>query len=241
MSRIRSPFASLLLISVATAAMAAAAAVQKPALAPKHVETRPAGTMDAPESRLEGEAAMQDAAAAAVVAALTEQFGPRTVTVKLDSAEVGIASIRDRVISGHGRVQIGSGEEWLAFRFRTLYDTLDGSAAYPQVTLSGSGAERKLPTDPSLVAELDTRVAAELKREFAGQRARFRPERVDTMQTAGRYQRISAMGTVDFGPEGTTPATVDALYDTRTRQWLRVRYELGPGMLLDASTRVAGN
>jgi hypothetical protein len=242
MSRIRSRFTSALLISAATCAMGAVASVQQPVASPKHVETRPAAAIGKPESRVEGNAVLQDAAGAAVVAAIKEQFGKRTVTVKLDSAEVEIASIRDRVVSGRGRVQIGEGEEWIAFRYRTLYDTLEGSAGYPQVTLAAGGtAERQVPTDPTLVRELDARLATELGREFAAQSARMRLDRVSTLQSGSRYQRVAATGVVDFGPEGMTPAVVDALYDVRARAWIRVNYELGPAATFEASERLAGN
>jgi hypothetical protein len=242
MSRNRSRFASLLLMSAATCAMGAVAAVQKPVSLPKHVETRPASAIGQPESRVEGNAVLQDAAGAAVVAAIKEQFGKRTITVKLDSADVAIASIRDRIVSGRGRVQIGEGEEWLAFRYRTLYDTLEGSAGYPQVTLaSGGSAERQVPTDPALVRKLDARLAAELGREFAGQPARMTLDHVSTMQAGNRYQRVAATGVVDFGPEGITPAAVDAVYDAREGTLIRVNYELGPTATFEPSEAFAGN
>lgn len=102
--------------------MGTVAAVQKAPAGPRHVETRPAAAAGKPESRAEGEEALQNAVAAAVVAAMTEQFANRVISVKLDSAEIEIASLRDRVVSGVGRLQIGLDEDWIGFRYRTLYD-----------------------------------------------------------------------------------------------------------------------
>ena len=236
----RSPIASVLLIAVATCAMGTVAAVQQP-VAPKHVETRPATSAGKPESRVEGDETLHDAVAAVVVAAMTEQFANRTISVKLDSADVQIASIRDRVVSGQGRVQIGAGEEWIGFRYRTLYDTLYGSAGYPQVTLGGgANGERIVPNDATLVQELDGKVAAELDKEFDGQPVRLQLDEITTLETGQRYLRIDAQGIADFGREGSTPARVDALYDRKDKSWLRVNYELGPAVGLRIGESVAG-
>jgi hypothetical protein len=240
MPRTRSPIARILLIAVATCAMGTVAAVQQPAT-PKHVETRPAASAGKPESRVEGDETLQNAVAAVVVAAMTEQFGNRTISVKLDSADVQIASLRDRVVSGRGRVQIGAGEDWIGFRYRTLYDTLHGSAGYPQVTLGGGASnERVVPNDATLVQELDARVAAELDREFDGQPVRLQLDEITTLEASTRYLRIDAQGIADFGREGSTSARVDALYDRKEKSWLRVNYELGPAVGLDTGVSIAG-
>lgn len=240
MPRTRSPIASVLLIAVATCAMGTVAAVQQP-VAPKHVETRPAASAGKPESRVEGDETLQNAVAAVVVAAMTEQFANRTISVKLDSADVQIASLRDRVVSGQGRVQIGTGEEWIGFRYRTLYDTLYGSAGYPQVTLGGgANGERMVPNDATLVQELDGKVAAELDKEFDGQPVRLQLDEITTLETGKRYLRIDAQGIADFGREGSTPARVDALYDRKEKSWLRVNYELGPAVGVRSGDIVAG-
>ncbi len=229
MPRNRSADASVLILAAVACAMGTVAAVQQTG-APSHIQTQPAAADGRPESRAEGREALQNAAAAAVVAALSGQFGDkRTITVKIDSTEIQIASIRDRVVSGHGRMQIGAGEDWIGFRYRTLYDTLEGSASYPRVTLGGgSGDERLVPNDAALVQSLDIRLAAELRKEFANQPVRLKLGEVSTHETSARYLRIEAQGVADFGREGSTPAQVDALYDRRDNTWLRVDYELGP-------------
>lgn len=237
----RSSCAGVLLIAIVTFAMGTVAAVQKAPAGPRHVETRPASAADKPESRAEGEEALQNAVAAVVVAAMTEQFANRVISVKLDSAEIEIASLRDRVVSGVGRLQIGFDEDWIGFRYRTLYDTFDGSAGYPQVTLGGHAAgERSIPNDSTLVRDLDLKVVDEMTKEFGGQPVRLQLDTVTTLAAGRRYLRIDAQGIADFGREGGTPAHVDALYDRREKTWLRISYELGPSVGLNSGDHVAG-
>jgi hypothetical protein len=233
MSRQRSSLASIALIAAVTCAMGTVAAVQQPGAPGGHIETRPAAAEGRPESRAEGMEALHNATAAAVVAVLSEQFGGRTIAVKLDSTDVQLASLRDRVVSGQGRVQIGAGEDWIGFHYRTLYDTLEGSAGHPRVTLGGGPAgERQVANDANLVKSLDARLATELRKEFASQPVRLKLGEVSSMEMGARYLRIDAQGIADFGRDGSTPARVDALYDLRDNIWLRVDYELGPAVSL---------
>ncbi|GAA4865752.1 hypothetical protein [Luteimonas vadosa] len=244
MPRTRSPIASVLLIAIVTCAMGSVAAVQQPrAEAPKHIEAKPTRALGQPESRAEGDETLQNAVASAVVGVLTEQFGGRRIAVKLDSTEAEIASIRDRVVSGEGRVQIGSDQEWIGFRYRTLYDTQEGSAGFPQVTLGGTRAtaERTVPNDSGLVRELDRQVAAQLGREFVGQSVALKIDEVTTHETGKRYLRFDGAGLANFGREGSTPARIDALYDRAEKAWLRVNYELGPAAVLQDEHSIAGN
>lgn len=243
MSRRRSPIATVLLIAVATCAMGSVAGVQQPLpVAPEHVETSPSRAVGQPQSRAEGDDVLQSAVASAVVGALSEQFGGRRIAVKLDSTETEIASIRDRVVSGQGRVQIGADEDWIGFRYRTLYDTLEASAAYPQVTLGAGDSidERIVPNDSALVRQLDERVAAQLSREFVGQSVHLKIDEVTTLETGKRYLRFDGMGIANFGHEGNTPAQVDALYDRSEQAWLRVNYELGPAAAIQDDVNIAG-
>lgn len=211
------------------------------------VQTTPAGRAAAPMSRAEGNEALNNAVASVVVAALSEQFDGRTVSVKLDRTEVAMSSLRDRVVTGEGRMRIGSeDEEWIGFHYRTLYDTQLANAAYPQITLGGQGDDgRVLPNDARLVSQLDERVVRQLDREFAGQPVRLQLDQIQTIEAGARYLRIDAVGLADFGREGTTSAQVDALYDRVDGTWVRVNYELGPAAVIDPvavdpTERVAG-
>lgn len=241
MSRRHASIANVLLIAFATFAMGSVAAVQQP-VQPEHVETSPSRAVGQPESRAEGDEVLQSAVASAVVGALSEQFGGRRIAVKLDSTETEIASIRDRIVSGEGRVQIGAGEEWIGFRYRTLYDTLESSAAFPQVTLGGGNSmnERVIPNDSKLVRQLDERTTAQLDREFVGQSVHLKIEKVTTHETGKRYLRFEGRGIANFGSEGNTPAQVDALYDRSEKTWLRINYELGPAAAIRDDENIAG-
>jgi hypothetical protein len=139
-------------------------------------------------------------------------------------------------------VQIGAGEEWIGFRYRTLYDTQHGSAGFPQVTLGSTEAtsERVIPNDSALVRQLDEQVAAQLGREFVGQSVALKIDEVTTHETGERYLRIDGSGLANFGREGNTPARIDALYDRAEQAWLRINYELGPAAVLQDDDSVAG-
>lgn len=234
MRRLRHPVALLL----ATVAFGSTAATQTP-----HAPSQPRATPphSAPsKSPARHDEALHNAVAAVVVAALTEQFDDRMIAVQLDSADVQIVSIRDRVVSGEGRMRIGADDgDWIGFRYRTLYDTLYASAGYPELTLGGSDGERVVPNDSALVQELDARVVAALDKEFQGQPVRLQLDRINTLEAGKRFLRIDASGIADFGREGSTPARVDALYDRHENAWLRVNYELGPAASLRTDDAVA--
>jgi hypothetical protein len=173
---------------------------------------------------------MSGAVAGVLVAALTEQFDGRSVSIMLDQVSAEPASIRDSTVIGQGRARIGGDEEWIGFRFSTLYDTAFNSAAWPEITLGGvTSEERDMPNDPMLVRQLDERVVERLGQEFAEQTVRLQLDRISTVEAGSHYLRIDASGIADFGPEGTSSARIEALYDLRDRAWLRVDYELGPG------------
>src|SRR5690606_31250825 len=70
----------------------------------------------------------------------------------------------------------------------------------------------------------------QLGQEFAEQTVRLQLDRISTVEAGSHYLRIDAAGIADFGPEGTSSARIEALYDLRERAWLRVDYELGPGV-----------
>lgn len=174
---------------------------------------------------------MDGAVAGVLIAALAEQFGGRSVSIMLDKVSVQQASIRDNTVSGQGRARIDGDEEWIGFRFSTLYDTAFNSAAWPEITLGGvTSQERDMPNDPMLVRQLDERVVQRLGQEFAEQAVRLQLDRISTVEAGSHYLRIDASGIADFGPEGTSSARIEALYDLRDRAWLRVDYELGPGV-----------
>lgn len=184
--------------------------------------------VDDAESRIQGDQAMDAAVAAAVIGAVATEFGERKVEVTLDDVAVAPASIRDRTVSGEGRLRIGGDPEWIAFQFEVLYDTVNASAGVPALRLGDAhpGTDT-IPLESPLAAELDARVNAELSSEFASQQVELVTTRVTAAEAGSRFLRIEATGTAEFAGEGTTPAQVRALYDRTADEWVRVRYELG--------------
>jgi hypothetical protein len=175
-----------------------------------------------------GDEGLDNAVAAVVVAALSEQLGTPAIAVQLDSLDVAIASVRDRTVSGLGRLRVGDDPEWIGFRYSTVYDTTFQSAGYPRLTIGGvSAGEREVPNDATLVSQLEERVTVELDRQFAGTSARLQLSDISTVQGGRRLLRISAQGIADFGRNGHTPVRIEALYDQIADAWQRVNYELG--------------
>jgi len=193
-----------------------------------------------PESRVEGNEAMNGAVAAAVIGAVFEQFGEKQVEVKLDSVSVQPASLRDRNVSGEGRIRLGDDSTWIPFNYATLYDTTTTSVSYPRLVL-GSADARSAPADAALTKSLWARADAGLRSEFSNQPLSLSLSRVTTRGAGSRYQHVQALGDVDFGKEGSTMARVDGLYDTKTHKWLRVAYELGDDANAAAGSRVVAS
>src|SRR5690606_17959961 len=175
-----------------------------------------------------GDEALDNAVAAVVVAALAEQMDTPSIAVAIESFDVAIASVRDRTVSGQGRMRLGDDVDWIGFRFSTLYDTTFASAGYPRILIGGVAAgEREVPNDSALVRQLEERVAVELDRQFIGTSARLQLDDISTVQGGRRLLRINAQGVADFGRNGNTPVRMEALYDQVANAWQRVDYELG--------------
>lgn len=215
-------FALLTSAVIAIAAMGAQSVSADPpvAIQAQSLETRP-------ESRMEGDEAMDGAVAAAVIGAVAKQFGEHDVAVKLDKVAVDPASVRDRTVSGDGRLQLGGNLEWIPFQFSALYDTVGTTVSYPRLKIGGATNGQQIASNSKIAVALSSKLGAALRAEFPQQTVELVMERVTTMAVGQRYLQVNGMGTADFGVEGTTAAQVDALYDRRTGQWRRVDYELG--------------
>jgi hypothetical protein len=181
----------------------------------------------APQSRAEGNQAVDDATAAALIGAISGQFDERNIAVKLDKVDIEPAGIIQRDISGHGRLLIGKDAEWIPFDFKALYDTEQATVGYPDLTLGGSEPGHAVAVGSALGRALRSQVDQRLRSEFASQPSQFAVDSIQSVSAGARYVRIDAIGTADFGAEGKTSAGVHALYDPRTQQWLRLTYELG--------------
>ena len=175
-----------------------------------------------------GDEALDNAVAAVVVAALAEQMNTQAIAVNIDSFDVRISNVRDRVVSGVGRMRVGDDADWIGFRYSTVYDTTFRSAGYPELTIGGvSAGEREVPNDAMLVRQLEDRVAAELDKQFGDRTSRLQLDRISTVEGGKRLLRISAQGIADFGINGSTPVRIEALFDQVANAWQRVNYELG--------------
>jgi hypothetical protein len=182
-----------------------------------------------PETRAEGREAIDAAVAAAIVGAISSQFGERKVQVKLDHVSTTPNSLVEADVLGDGRLSLGDAEDgdWLPFRFAALYDTSTATASAPRLVIGGSAPGRTVPADSAIAVELRRQVQARLQGEFRRQPVRFSLDSVDALEMGRRYSRIDARGTVDFDQEGRVPADVHALYDRRGNAWLQLSYELG--------------
>lgn len=209
MNRLLAPFLAVLLIGTAPSTFAA-----KPAVDVRTLEARERETLDG-------------VVAAALVGALSEQLGGRAVKIRLGQIDVRVSSLRDRVVSGQGELQIDGAPEWLGFRFSTLYDSLYESAGYPELSIGVAGpGGRQVPNDSGLIREAEERVIAQLTKEFGYQKVWLQLDRIATVESGHRYLRIDASGTADFGRDGAAPARIEALYDREQKVWLRVAYVL---------------
>lgn len=189
----------------------------------------PAGSAAAAQAT-SGDEAMDNAVAAVVVAALAEQLSTADIAVNIDSFDVAIASVRDRTVSGLGRLRVGDDSDWIGFRYSTTYDTTFSSAGYPQIVIGGvSAGEREVPNDSTLVQELEDRVGRELDAQFGERAARLQLDSIRTVEGGQRLLRVSAQGLADFGRNGSTPVRIEGLYDRIAGAWQRVNYELGSG------------
>lgn len=218
--------ASLVLSCMLAAVWPVSASTQRSA--PASGATAPVrGTTAAGE---QPEQSLQDAVASVVVVALTDQFDGRTISVEIDDYNVAIASARERLVTGRGRVELGGqGKNAVSFTYRALYDVVDAHAGYPAITVNGvaGGGERLVPNDARLIGQLDDRVADALSGELGGKQVWLQLDRIESYESGGRYVRINASGLADFGVDGSTPAQVEALYDLHDDVWLRVNYVLG--------------
>lgn len=186
-----------------------------------------AHALQTPESRGEGGQALDSAVAASLIGAISSQFGEHKVEVTLDDVSVGPLSLRDRDVTGHGRLRIGDDPEWIPVAFQALYDTETTAVSVPALVLGSETAGEPIALESDIARGLDHQVNAALNAEFAQQPVHLSIERVAAAATNTRFVQVTALGTADFSEEGSTPAQVRALYDRDTGKWLRVDYELG--------------
>lgn len=187
----------------------------------------------------------RSAAAAVLVATLSERFDDPMLEVRLDEAVVESTGPRDQVVHGSGGLRFDGGDDdgWLAFRYRSRYDPLFGTAGYPEITLGGEGeaeGERFVPNDARLMAELEHLVAEEFESWPGAGRVFLQFDDISSLQSGNRFLQIEASGIVDFGTGGSTAARIEALYDLHERTWREIGHELAPNITTQHDATAAG-
>src|SRR5690606_8896839 len=108
-----------------------------------------------------------------------------------------------------------------------LYDLETGRATTTALQMQAP-RDLAFEVDPEVAAALKAEATRRLRAEFASQPASIELADVQS-RSAGDLMALVAGGSAHFGAEGSTQATVRALYDPRSGQWLRLDYELGDG------------
>lgn len=186
----------------------------------------------------------QGAVAAVLVATLGERFADPRLEIRLGAAAVEPAEPGGQVVSGLGQLRFEGGDDWLAFRYRTRYEPLYGTAGYPEISLGTDGEgdhERFVPNDAGLVAELEALVAGELESLPGAGHVFLQFDDINSMQSGGSFVHIQASGIADFGTGGSTPARIEALYDLQARAWRSIESSLAPNITPHGEGGTAGH
>jgi hypothetical protein len=168
-------------------------------------------------------AAETQAQVATLAASIQDQFPGHRVDVALDRPIIAAAGSAQQEMQALARVRI-DGSEPMPVRVSALYDLESRSIDTPSLWFEATGAR---PADAALRRSLAAATTHRLGGEFADQPFTLALADAETTGVGGRYLRVVARGTTDFGSEGRAATTVEALYDPRTGEWLRLDYALG--------------
>lgn len=184
------------------------------AVAANSLEASPSGTANAASTR---------AQAAVLAAAIKDQFPGHTVDVDLAVPTLADAGPSQQEMQALARVRI-DGSAPMPVRASALYDRETRSIAAPSLWFEGTG---DLAVSGALRRNLAAAAARRLDAEFVGQSLNLSLLDAGAVAVGGRYLRLVARGTTDFGDEGRAATTIEALYDPRNGEWLRLDYTLG--------------
>lgn len=169
--------------------------------------------------------AIDDAAAAAVIGTLKNQFPEHDVELKLGAIQSERASLRDIALDGAGQIRLEGSTAWIPIRFTALFDRDTRTVGSPNITMTPTVfTTRTLPID---IARLDAAVDRKLGAEFASQPVDFALGGVSVVGGDARYTVVAGNGTADFGAEGRAAVAVQGVYDRAAQRWIKVDYELG--------------
>lgn len=162
---------------------------------------------------------------AALRTAIRESFPQREVRIRMAGVDIDPAGPAQREVHARGRILLDDAGDWIDFDTVALYDLETGRATTTALRMQAP-REIALDVDAGLAAELKAEAERRLRAEFASQPASIELADVES-RSAGDLMALVADGSAHFGAEGSTQATVRALYDPRNGQWLRLDYELG--------------
>jgi hypothetical protein len=160
---------------------------------------------------------------AALAAAIEDQFPGHAVDVALDTAMLAGAGPAQQEVQALARVRI-DGSAPMLVRATALYDLESRSVAAPSLWFEGTDPR---PASGAIRHDLVAAATRRLDAEFAGQPVSLALADAEAVAVGGRYLRLVARGTADFGAEGRAATTIEALYDPRNGEWLRLDYALG--------------
>lgn len=182
----------------------------------------------APESRVEAEQAMDAAVAAALIGAISEQFGERRIDVKLQRLDSTAVNLIDSRLTGVGELRLGPDSDWIPMQFSALYDSVGTVVMHPKLTIGrDSTPVQALQSDSALARSLGDEVQRRLNSEFGDQHVALTLSDVQLRPLNDRFSRLHANGLAGFDGEGSAQAAIQAVYDNHTREWVQVNYELG--------------
>lgn len=200
--------------SVAGALRAPLAGITGGALATDSLQASPSAAAKAIPAR---------AQAAVLVAAIKDQFPGHVVDVDLAAPTLADAGPSQQEMQALARVRI-DGSAPMPVRASALYDRETRSIATPSLWFEGTGDR---PVSGTMRRDLAAAATRRLDAEFAGQPLRLALFDAEAVAVGGHYLRLVARGTTDFGDEGRAATTIEALYDPRNGEWLRLDYTLG--------------
>ena len=161
--------------------------------------------------------------ALALAEAIRQQFPGHAVDVAFVAPLLAGGGPSQEEVQALASIRI-DGSAPMTVRTAALYDREARSVDAPSLWFEAEGAQ---PATEPLRRALAAATTQRLGAEFAGQPFAVALGDASAARVGGRYLRVVAHGATDFGTEGRAATTVQALYDPRNDEWLRLDYALG--------------
>jgi hypothetical protein len=160
----------------------------------------------------------------ALATAIRAQFPGHAVDVKMQAPSLDAMGPTQQEVRARAAVRI-DGSAPMPVRAVALYDRDARGFDAPFLRFETTAAPQ--PATDALRDALAVAADRKLDAEFGGQPLALSLADAQAAPVGGRYLHLVARGTTDFGAEGRAATVVDALYDPRTGEWLRLDYALG--------------